>query len=301
MPQGIVDVLEVVQIDVQNRKRTCPAPGRGIGLAQAFDECSAVRKSGEPIGARQQCDLLFGRLPFGNIDDDALDLDQPPTLVAHRGIAVLHPAVRAIARAQAKFDRRGLGILVEHPRHCGAHLCLVRRVHQCVGPARRPHQRFRIVAELGDVVRDVDERKRRLAAQAIQNGGAVLHDHIGVGQFLYVARPRHRHADQPGKRPERVRLRPAPLPLRARRVDEVQAPPQLPIDHDGNLQKRAHLRLLEQGEELTGQIVDEERRFSTHHRRRHRSRQMSRQIQVLQRRIVEHRRRARRTPFLTNT
>lgn len=39
------------------------------------------------------------------------------------------------------------------------------------------------MAELRDVVRDVDQGKFRLAPQAVEDGRAVLHDDVGIGQF----------------------------------------------------------------------------------------------------------------------
>ncbi|MNW03585.1 hypothetical protein D3C71_1995400 [compost metagenome] len=39
------------------------------------------------------------------------------------------------------------------------------------------------MAELGDVVGNVHQRERRLAPQAIEDGGAVLDDDVGVGQL----------------------------------------------------------------------------------------------------------------------
>ncbi|MNY09015.1 hypothetical protein D3C86_1419040 [compost metagenome] len=54
---------------------------------------------------------------------------------------------------------------------------------QLLGPVGRRHERRGNVPVFGDVVGDVHQRKRRLAPQPIQDGRAVLHDDIGIGQL----------------------------------------------------------------------------------------------------------------------
>ncbi|MNF76085.1 hypothetical protein D3C84_581840 [compost metagenome] len=182
--EGIVDFLEVVEIQVEDRERGGAALGRGEGLAQALDEGRPVGQAGEPVGAGEQGDFLLGQLALGDVEDDAFDLDQPALAVAHRDIAVLDPAVSVGAGQQAEFDRGALGALLQHLPHRRVEHLQVVRVDQLLRPVRRGHQAGGIVAELGDVVRDVHQGKRRLAAQAVEDGRAVAHDDVGVGQLL---------------------------------------------------------------------------------------------------------------------
>ena len=72
---------------------------------------------------------------------------------------------------------------VQHSGHGGVDLQLIFGMYQLPGPIGRGDQFRRDMPVLGDVVRDVHQRKRRLAPQPIQNGRAVLHDDVGIGQF----------------------------------------------------------------------------------------------------------------------
>ncbi|MNF85600.1 hypothetical protein D3C84_680000 [compost metagenome] len=72
---------------------------------------------------------------------------------------------------------------VEHPGHGGVDLRLIVWMDQLLGPVGRSHKGRGNVPVFGDVVGDVHQRKRRLAPQPIQDGRAVLHDDIGVGQL----------------------------------------------------------------------------------------------------------------------
>ncbi|MNF74838.1 hypothetical protein D3C84_568810 [compost metagenome] len=72
---------------------------------------------------------------------------------------------------------------VQHPRHRRVDLRLIVRMNQLPGPVGRGHQFRRDMPVFGDVVRDVHQWKRRFAPQPIENGRAVLHDDVGIGQF----------------------------------------------------------------------------------------------------------------------
>src|SRR5450830_616439 len=111
MAEGVVDALEVIQVQVEHRERRGATPGSGKALVQALDQGRAVGQPGEPVGAGEQGDFLFGELVFGDVDDDAFDFQQAAFRVADRHVAVFHPAQLAVAGAQAKFDGSPLGVL----------------------------------------------------------------------------------------------------------------------------------------------------------------------------------------------
>ena len=58
MTQRVIHVLEVIEVDIQDRERIGAAPGAGEGLTKAFDKGRPVRKSGERILVGEVVDLL---------------------------------------------------------------------------------------------------------------------------------------------------------------------------------------------------------------------------------------------------
>lgn len=150
---------------------------------QPLDQRRTVGQPGQPVGAGQQGDFLFGQFAFSDVDDDAFDFQQTAFIVAHRDVAVFDPAPGSFASAHTEFDGSARRMTVQHPGHGGVDLRLVVGMDQFLGPVGRGDQFRRDMTVFGDVVRDIHQRKRRLAAQPIQNGGAVLHDDVGVGQL----------------------------------------------------------------------------------------------------------------------
>ncbi|MNF84152.1 hypothetical protein D3C84_665010 [compost metagenome] len=183
MTEGVVDAFEVVQVQVKHRKGRSTSSGRGEGLVQAFDQGRSVGQSGQCVRACQQGDFFFGQPSLGDIEDDPFHFDQLALVVAYGDIAVFHPAKGAITDAHAEFDRRSCDITIQGAEHGILDFGLVVRVYQCLSPVGRGHQLRRHMAELGDVVGNVHQRERRLAPQAIEDGGAVLDDDVGVGQL----------------------------------------------------------------------------------------------------------------------
>jgi hypothetical protein len=103
--ERIVHGLEAIEVHIQDRKRFVTAPCCGKRLAKPLEESRAVGQSGERIGTRKQRDLFLGLLSLSNVDDDALDFEQPSIFITSKRIAGLNPTRRAEARSQTKLDR----------------------------------------------------------------------------------------------------------------------------------------------------------------------------------------------------
>src|ERR1700733_8135464 len=169
MSKGVVDRLEFIEIEVMNGEGIRTALRRGEALVQTLEKGRAVREAREPIGARQESDLLLRSLAFGDIDHNAFDLDKPPLLIAHRYVAVFHPTQGPVPGAQAKLNRGAFRMTFQDTSHRLAHLGMIVCINQILRPVGRSEQGLRVVTQFSDVVRDVNEWKRRLAAQAIEN------------------------------------------------------------------------------------------------------------------------------------
>ncbi|MNV46561.1 hypothetical protein D3C71_1383980 [compost metagenome] len=183
MAEGVVDPLEVIQVQIKYRECLCASTCGSKGLMQAFDQGGAIGQAGEPVGAGEQGHFFFGQPAFGNVENDPLDFQQATVMVAYGNVAVLHPAPCTLAGAQAKLNRGAQRMAVQHPGHGRIDTGLVFRVDQLLGPVGRTHQIGGDVSVAGDVMGNVHQRKRRFATQPVKDRRAVLHDDIGVGQF----------------------------------------------------------------------------------------------------------------------
>jgi hypothetical protein len=68
--EGIVDLFESIQIQIQQRERALVATRAGYGLLQQMLELHAIRHFGEGIVARQIADAPFRALALGDIARD---------------------------------------------------------------------------------------------------------------------------------------------------------------------------------------------------------------------------------------
>lgn len=89
--ERVIDRLELVEIEIKDRERHGAPFGRRERLAKPLGESRAIGEPREPVGTGEQRDLLFRRLAFGDVDEDAFDFDESPFIIAHRDVAILHP------------------------------------------------------------------------------------------------------------------------------------------------------------------------------------------------------------------
>jgi hypothetical protein len=71
VPERIVDDLEAVEIEEEDRDQLAAAASGGDGLHQPILEQAAVGQSGKPVVVGEKLDLLLGAFAFGDIEDAA--------------------------------------------------------------------------------------------------------------------------------------------------------------------------------------------------------------------------------------
>ena len=82
MAQVIIDSLEVVQIDEQQRE---PIGRRPVtGGPKLIDKSLSVEQSGQAVMAREILDLLPSDTSFGNVRSDAAEATKGPGLIVNR-------------------------------------------------------------------------------------------------------------------------------------------------------------------------------------------------------------------------
>lgn len=67
MPAGVVDLLEIVQIDEQQRPHLPRLARRGQGMVQAVQQHASVGQAGQPVKVGQLVRAGFGQLAFGDV------------------------------------------------------------------------------------------------------------------------------------------------------------------------------------------------------------------------------------------
>jgi hypothetical protein len=123
MPQAVVDRLEIVQIEEEQRSRRA-----GLDVAQTVDEQGAVRERCEGVAPREPAEILLGFAAPRDIEHVALGVHRLTRLGVHRRL-VAYPDGSAVLREQAVLgDERLTGLvramhLREHP------LAVVRMEH----------------------------------------------------------------------------------------------------------------------------------------------------------------------------
>jgi hypothetical protein len=107
---GVVDRLEVIEVDEQQRAVVAMAAAVCQALAQAVEQEAAIGQVGERVDEGEVADRLLGFLAFGDVDDDAVQPlrlavavdDVPRSLTqasAHRATACGIPPRNSCARA----------------------------------------------------------------------------------------------------------------------------------------------------------------------------------------------------------
>ena len=231
MAERIVDVLEAVEIDIEQRKGGRAAAGGDEELLQPLDEGRAVGEPGQRIGARQPRDLFLGDLALGDVDQQAFDFGQAAGGVANLAVAVFHPAIVAAAGHQPELEHAARVIAFQRPRLLFAHVGDVVGMDQLLIEVRRFGQHGRLIAEQFDVLRDIDHRQRRHAAQPVKYGRRVLDDAVGVGDFGDVTVALDGVADQVAQRRQDFDFEIPPRPL-ALAVVEADLAPVFAVDGD---------------------------------------------------------------------
>ncbi len=119
--EGVVEVLEVVQVDEKQRAQLLVALAGGTGPLQAVQQQAPVRQPGQGIEEGQQLDLLLGLLAVGDVAAHAEQPRDMPVHVADRGLDGLEVAGIAVFGEGERF-------FVHHGLPCG-HRPLVELAH----------------------------------------------------------------------------------------------------------------------------------------------------------------------------
>ena len=111
VPKGVVDGLEAVEIDEQQREQPLLTAGGRQRLAQTIEQQPAVREPGQPVVGGEVMDVLLGALALDRVTQGARD--QAPVALALEQI-VLRPALDRLDRdllveQAAQHDNRNVG------------------------------------------------------------------------------------------------------------------------------------------------------------------------------------------------
>ena len=102
VPEAVVDHLELVEVDVEDRERIVVAPpAAGEGLAQAVAEQRAVGEAGQRVVERVVEEPFLRLLAAGDVGQGAGHAVGLAPRVPHREAAAEHPAIGAVAMPDA--------------------------------------------------------------------------------------------------------------------------------------------------------------------------------------------------------
>jgi hypothetical protein len=120
---GVVDVLEVVEIDEAHRDPILAAAGQLDGLADAVFQQHPVGQAGEGVVQRHVGDVTFLQVGLGDVPQDAADADDLAGVGQLGDKAALHPAfvggVAHEAEAPVELVLGAVGEVVEAAREGG--------------------------------------------------------------------------------------------------------------------------------------------------------------------------------------
>ena len=115
MAEGVVDVLEVIEIHHHHRDALPMPPGAGQRLAQAVAQHDAVRQSGQGVVVSQTVDVVERRDPLGDVLDQRQDRDLAAVLGMECRIVPLAvtnlPLFRVTTKAEATIGTPACGQL----------------------------------------------------------------------------------------------------------------------------------------------------------------------------------------------
>ncbi len=121
--EGVVDLLEMIQVDEQHRHARAVAPGHGEGVVHAVKRQCPVGGVGQRValaGKRQRIQAVDGVL--GNGFGTQYRLHQLTVGLAHLGAEAAVDVAPRVGQCLAKFQQiltRGFGFLVEPGQHRG--------------------------------------------------------------------------------------------------------------------------------------------------------------------------------------
>jgi hypothetical protein len=105
VPEAVVDRLEAVDVEVQDRDRAALALALGQRLLEAFDEERAVRQTGERVGQRLAQALGLDAVALDRGRQDVGDAAQEARVAGGERARVLHPAGDDAERPVGAGDR----------------------------------------------------------------------------------------------------------------------------------------------------------------------------------------------------
>ena len=186
--EGVVDLLEAVEIEVEQRERPLVAPRAGDGLLEQMLKLHAIRHLGEGVVARQIADAALRPLALGDVPSDvdiALELRvfRGDARIGHGdryGLAGRRPqhGLARLGRRRGGVEGAAMG-LVDEAGHRLAHEFGLRMAEQPLS---------RLIAALHDAVRRGDQHR---VAQAVEHGVEVVLGNGGFRQILPHALERH--------------------------------------------------------------------------------------------------------------
>ncbi len=149
--QGIVNVLEVVQVEVQHRELLSAATGSCGCLVHRLDEDTPIRQSGQDVVPRQPQDRLFGFLALGDIVIDPFDFSHVAAIVANRREMRREPSPGVPTGRDPEFHVARLGNWHQHTAQRVEQSGLVLGAHEILDPFRDACYLAGIVAGPGNV------------------------------------------------------------------------------------------------------------------------------------------------------
>ena len=146
MSEGVVDILEPVQIHHQKGHRAAGPTSRADGPAEFVQELRPVGQARQTIVGGQHLKLVTRDLPGRDVQRHTLNSHNHPVRITDGFPSHLHPPVATVGANHLQFDVKGIPRRLRS-RHIGAHVL----------PTRGGEQ----LAELGEL----GHRSRRVKAQ----------------------------------------------------------------------------------------------------------------------------------------
>ena len=159
VPQGVVDHLEVVQVDEQEREGLPAALALDQRHPQAVEEQLAVGKLRESVVIREVTDPLVSSPLFGDVAEGADDLAQRPLGLQAGLRAHQHPGALSSARAAEAHDHVSHG---PAPGDRGEHGIAARSERNALLPQRISLEIDRAVSEQALRGRSEESQRRRV-------------------------------------------------------------------------------------------------------------------------------------------
>ncbi len=104
MAQGVIDLLEAVEIEKHQPDHRLLALGAAERLSQPVIEQRAVRQSGQHVILRKEGEAFLEALAIGDVVDDAFQRDDFAGVVAHRLRFLRHPFHRRVGADDLVFN-----------------------------------------------------------------------------------------------------------------------------------------------------------------------------------------------------